>query len=89
MLKCKKNDKNLFHIGVGPLVDGRAVKAVTTRNIYLCPIQKDIDVDETTSFGWSEEDECMEECLICGELLALTLLTSYAETCTLQHVEDE
>ncbi len=67
MLKCNKNGRNLSPIGDGPLVDGRALKAVTTRNIYLYPIQKDIDLDEETSSGLSsEEDECMEECLVCG-----------------------
>ena len=57
MLKCNKNDKNLFHIGDGPVVDGRALKAVTTINIYLCPIQKDIDVEEATSSGSSSEED--------------------------------
>jgi hypothetical protein len=90
MLKCNKNGKSLFPIGDGSLVAGRALKAVTTRNIYLCPIQKDIDVDEATSSGSSgEEDECNEECLVCGELVPLTLLTNHAQTCTVQQVEDD
>jgi hypothetical protein len=90
MLKCNKNGKSLFPIGDGPLVDGITLKAVTTRKIYLCPIQKDIDVDEASSSGSSgEEDECNEECLVCGELVPLTLLTSHAQKCTVKQVEDD
>lgn len=82
-------EKNLYLTGDGPVVDGRALKSLTTRNIYLCPIQKDIDLDEVTSSEMSSKDnECMEDCVVCGQSMPLTKLIDHAEKCGVKENSD-
>jgi hypothetical protein len=82
MLKSNKNGKQLFLIGDGPfIVDGKTLKTISAKNIYICPIQKDIEFTEDDMAQSSTDDECMEECLVCGKQMQITVMLLHAETC--------
>lgn len=74
MLKSNKNGKQLFLIGDGPIVDGKTLKTISAKNIYICPIQNDIEFTEDDMDQSSAYDECIEECLVCGKQMPIIVM---------------
>jgi hypothetical protein len=83
MMKSNKNGKTLQLIGSGPVVDGRQLKALCAQNVYLSPLQRNIEMHlESDEMDEQEMDgACLECCAKCGEFMAIEVIEGHARKC--------
>ena len=63
--------------------DGRQLKALCAQNVYLSPLQRNIEIHlESDEMDEQEMDgACVESCAKCGEVMAIEVIEGHTKKC--------
>jgi hypothetical protein len=57
--------------------DGRQLKALCAQNVYLSPLQRNIEIHLEREMGGA----CVESCAKCGEVMAIEVIEGHTRKC--------